>query len=354
MKKYIFDLQLFAEPTHANPFTPGTTPGTPTTNPVNRTSDGGWDPALRPFFNENLLENSHEEEIFSQFSQKGTIKGNEVAWSKFNRFRKATTPLKEGVVPAAENFGMTSIRAKINQYGMYTAISDRLENESLYDVVYGASEEMGYSMSETKNVLARNILDQSTYVVFAADKDTGIHPDSEQDMTGKNVLTADMVHKMRTFFAKNKVPKINGSWVWIIHPEAAYDLTKDPAWVSVNEYAGGKNIFNGEIGELRGFRFIESAECSVLNGAADAGDMDVYASYALGLNSFGEVNAEGEGAEMILKGKSEAGGPLEQWSTCGFKFTHGGSILYPERCVKLYSTSTYGSDAVVDEGAYAD
>lgn len=347
MKKIYFDLQLFAEPTHANPFVPGTTPGTPTTNPINRTSDGGWDPALRPFFNENLLENSHEEEIFSQFSKKGTIKGSEVVWSKFNRFRKATTPLKEGVVPASENFGMTSIRAKINQYGMYVAISDRLEHESLYDVVYGASEEMGYSMSETKNILARNILDQSTYLVYAADKDSGVHPEDESGMTVKNVLTAKMVHKMRTFFATNKVPKINGSWVWILHPNAAYDLTSDPAWVSVNEYAGGTNIFKGEIGELQNFRFIESSECTILEGAA--GGKDVYVSYALGANSFGEVDAEGEGAEMILKGKEQAGGPLEQWSTCGFKFTHGGTVLYPERCVRFMSVSTFDDEEVVVE-----
>lgn len=336
-----FDLQLFAAPTHTTPFVPGTTPGTPTTNPVNRTTDGTFDPALQPFYDENLLENSHDEEIFSQFSEKGTIKGGEVVYSKFNRFRKCDdTPLKEGVVPAAENFGMTSIRAKVQQYGMYTAIADKLENEALYDVVYNASEEMGYSMAETKNALARNILDQATYVVYAPNKSDGSFPAGEEEMSDDCVMTADLVHRMRTFFAKNKVPKIDGSWVMIIHPAVAYDLRKDPAWVSANEYAGGKNIFKGEIGELHGFRFIESSECSFHENAAVVGN-GVYTSYALGLKSFGEV--KNEEAQMILKGK-EFGGPLNQWSTVGYKFTHGGVILYPERCVKIISTATFGEE----------
>lgn len=340
MKKIYFDLQLFAEPTHANPFVPGTTPGTPTVNPVNRTSDSAWDPAVRLFYNENLLQNSHEEEIFSQFSVKGTIKGNETVWSKFNKFRKATTPIKEAVIPAAENFGMTTIKAKTYQYGMYTVISDRLQHESLYDIMYNCSEEMGYSMAETKNVLARNILDQSTYLVYAADKESGVHAEDVSDLTATHVLTGKMVHKMRTWFARNKVPKIDGKWVWILHPDVAFDFTEDPAWVSANEYAGSRNIFNGEIGEMHGFRFIESNECLIQTGAG-AGGLDVYTSYALGADAFGEVNSEGEGAEMIIKGVEEIGGPINQFATCGFKMTHGGAILYPERCCRFLSVSTY-------------
>ena len=348
MKNSIFNLQLFAD--HANPFQPGITPGTPTTNPVQRTSDASFEPAFRPFLNTNLLENSHDEEIFSQFSVKGTIKGNEVVWNKWNKFRKCDgTPLKEGVIPAAENFGMTAIKANIEQFGMYTAISDRLQNESLYDVMYGASEEMGYSMSETKNALARNILDQSTYLILAEDKETRKHPNAMDEMGEKNVITARMVNKMRTFFVRNSVPKIDGYWVWIIHPDAAFDFTEDSGFKSPNEYLGANNpVFKGEIGMLHGFRFVETSACTVKKGAG-SGASDVYTSYVLGKDSFGEVDAEGEGAEMILKSKEAAGGPLEQFATAGYKFTHGGAVLYPERCCKVMSTSTFlESDITAD------
>ena len=50
--------------------------------------------------------------------------------------------------------------------------------------------------------------------------------------------------------------------------------------------------------------------------------------------------------EMIVKDKSEIGGPLNQFSTVGYKLeTNGATILYPERVLRVMSTSSYsGTD----------
>jgi hypothetical protein len=59
---------------------------------------------------------------------------------------------------------------------------------------------------------------------------------------------------------------------------------------------------------------------------------------------------EDGGLEMIVKDKSQAGGPLEQYSTIGFKMeTNGATILYPERLVVAWSCSTYSN---IDEANY--
>ena len=50
--------------------------------------------------------------------------------------------------------------------------------------------------------------------------------------------------------------------------------------------------------------------------------------------------------EMIVKTKGQIGGPLEQFSTIGYKFCHGAKILYQERLLRVESGSSYGS---VDE-----
>lgn len=49
---------------------------------------------------------------------------------------------------------------------------------------------------------------------------------------------------------------------------------------------------------------------------------------------------------MIIKDKSEIGGPLELYSTVGYKFSHGAKILYEERILRVESGSSYSS---VDE-----
>lgn len=332
----MMDLQLFA---HENPFVPGTTPGTPTTNPINRTSDEGWDPALRPFFDANLLENSRESNVFTQFAKKVKIKGKEGVFPKWNKFPKATTPIQEAVIPAGVDFGMTSVRVTTEQYGQYTALSDRLQAESLYDATYGASVEMGESMGETKSTLHRNKLSESTAVAYCpilAKDGTETAVDAENEITSAAVLTEKFVAKVAAYMKRNKVPKVDGKWNWILHGDVAFDLTQSKGWKEAHVYANVEPIYEGEIGSLHGFRFIETSDAKVKKTGANGAT--VYESYVFGRDAYGEAEPEGEEAQMILKGK-EYGGPLEQFSTVGFKFSQGTAILYPERLLLVMSGS---------------
>lgn len=67
----------------------------------------------------------------------------------------------------------------------------------------------------------------------------------------------------------------------------------------------------------------------------------VYASLAMGKDAFAVVKPEGEGMQMYLKDKGEIGGPLEQFSTVGYKFNHGAKILYQERLLRVETGSDY-------------
>ncbi len=337
MKNNLFDLQLFAD------FDAGTTPGTPTTNPVNVTTQGNMSPTMKEFFDTTLLENSREENIFGQFSLKQPIKGNTVEWRKFNKFDKATEPLKEGVIPAGQEFGMTAIKGTVTQHGAYTAVSDRLEAEAFDDVVFGASEEMGASAGETKDTLTRNVLSESTSIVYCPIVGTGgalTEVNDVDSLTAAATLTPDMVAKAATWLKKNKAPKIDGKYVALIHPSVAYDLRKSDDWIEAHKYSAAKEIFNGEIGELHGVRFIESTNCRIRKNGA--GGVATYESYFLGKDAYGEIEPNGESMEMIIKGK-EYGGPLNQFSTIGYKFVHGAKILYPERFLLVMSGSSYSS-----------
>jgi N4-gp56 family major capsid protein len=338
--EYLFDIQLFA---HANPFVPGTTPGTPTTNPVNLTTDDGFSPTMKVFAETSLLENSREANIFGQFTTKQRIKGNTVEWRKWNKFPKATTPLKEGVIPSGQNFGMTVLTAKISQHGEYAAISDRLEAEAKDDVIVGATEEMGAAGGETKDILTRNVMSASTEIAYApkVDSDGTETPVTDRaQVTSASVITPRFVAKVATWMKKNNVPKIDGKWIWIIHPSVAFDLRESNEWKEFHKYANVAPIYNGEIGELHGFKFIESNNCKVTKEGM--GSAATYESYVFGRDAVGEVDPEGEGMELIIKGK-EYGGPLNQFSTVGFKFSHGAVILYPERFLLAVSgSSAYG------------
>ena len=325
MNKLFFNLQLFA-------WSAGQA-GTPTTQPVNVTTQSSMSPTMKTFYDTALLENAREEMIFTQFGKKQPMKGNKVEWRKFNTFAKALTPLTEGVIPDGKTFGMTNIEATTTQHGDYVAVSDRLELESFDDVIFGATEEMGASEGETYDTLTRNILVGGNSVAYAGGKT------SRSALTNADILDPTMVNKAVTWLKKNKAPKIDGCYVAIVHPSVAEDLRESEAWKEFHKYNDVAPIFKGEIGMLHGCRFVESNEAKIWKD----GDTAVYATLFLGKDAFGILDPEGEGMEMIVKTKEQIGGPLNQFSTIGYKFCHGAKILYQERMLRVESGSSYGS-----------
>lgn len=325
--------------------------GAPTTNPINLTSSSGMSPTMKTFYDTALLENARENMVFTQFGLKQPLKGKKVEWRKYNTFAKALTPLQEGVVPTGQTFGMTSIEAETTQHGDFVAVSDRLELESYDDVIFGATEEMGAAQGETYDTLTRNILVAGNCVLHAANRDeegkATSWPELRTEMSGNNYLTPEEVNRAATWLKKNKAPKINGYYVAIIHPSVAHDLRESKEWKEYHKYNDVAPIFKGEIGELHGVRFIESNNAIVWKGG-DGLPMGkaLYATLFMGKDAFGILDPAGEGMEMIIKPKGQIGGPLEQFSTIGYKFCHGAKILYQERLLRVESFSSFSE---VDE-----
>ena len=334
------DLQLFA---HADPFVPGTTPGTPNVNPVNVSTQSSMEPTIKTFYDTTLLENYREENIFGQFAQKTEIKGSKAEWRKFNKFDKAIAPLKEGVIPSGQDFGMTKLEVSTTQHGSYTAVSDVLEMDAYDDIIFGATEEMGASAGETKDYLTRNVLDETMSVYYApiVSSDGAVtEVKAENSITADAKVTPEVIARVATDLRKAKAPRIDGSYVALIHPSTAHDIRQSSDFKEFHKYAATTEIFNGEIGELHGVRFVLSTACKVSKtGASGAA---VYNTYVIGKDAYGEVTPEGGDMEMIIKGK-EYGGPLNQYSTIGYKFRHAAKVLYPERIIIIKSGSSYSA-----------
>lgn len=431
MNKYLF-LQLFADAgtlinatgNYINAYT-GDVTAFSTPNTLNG--------ELKTFYDTELLENARIDMVYAQFAKKQPLPANggkTVEWRKFNTFARASQ-LVEGVIPTGQKMGMSAQTASINQYGTYVSITDTLELRAYDPVVLVATEEMGASAAETQEVLIRDGLLTNTNVLYCdnigangavVSTPTSAATMGAADADGYAYLTPDMVAKAATKMKKDKVPTIGGKYVAVIHPSVAYDLRKSEAWIEAHKYSATTEIFNGEIGELHGVRFIEDVFAPVLKGAdlasdsrglkinnssgysgavtsvafdggtvaADAligryisingvvakitdntassltfasttfgsivdnadivpadygaGDVAAYATYFFGKDAFGIIDPEGGALQMIVHDKAEIGGPLNQFSTIGYKFeTNGCTILYPERVLRVMSTSSYSA-----------
>ena len=311
---------------------------------------------LKTFYDTELLENARVEMFYAQFAKKQNLPANHgttVEWRKWNTFEKAQQ-LQEGVIPTGQKFGMSAKTGTINQYGTYATVSDKLELRAYDDVILGATEEMGASAAETQETLIRDALLVNTNVLYCdnitlADGTVAGTPTApgqmEASATVMAALTPNMVAKAVTKLKKDRVPTINGKYYAVIHPSVAFDLRHSDGWMEAHKYAAPEEIFNGEIGELHGCRFIENVFAPILDGEyANKASTVSYATYFFGKDAFGIIDPEGGAMEMIVHDKSEIGGPLNQFSTIGYKLeTNGATILYPERVLRVMSASSYSA-----------
>lgn len=363
MEKFInMFLQLFADAgTVVNTTTGDVNAYTGTANQTNAMNG-----ELKTFYDTELLENARVELYYAQFGKKQPLpagKGKSVEWRKWNTFAKAGK-LQEAVIPTGQKFGMSVKTASIDQYGTYATVSDQLELHAYDDVILGATEEMGASAAETQETLIRDALLVNTNVMYCdnitlATGAVASTPDCtntsasgggttamEASATVCSLLTPEMVAKVTTKFKKDRVPTINGRYYAVVHPSVAHDLRQSKDWIEFHKYASPDEIYNGEIGELHGVRFIENVFAPVLSGTDynNKAGTKTYATYFFGKDAFGIIDPEGGALEMIIKDKSEAGGPLNQFSTIGYKFeTNGATVLYPERVLRVMSCSSYSA-----------
>ena len=315
-------------------------------------------PELKDFYDTELLENTRIDLYYAQFAKRQSLParhGGRVEWRRIKTFKRAGK-LIEGVIPEPQKSGVLTLTGSIAQYGTFTSLSDRLELRAYDDLILGFTEEMGASAAETQEALIRDGLLVNTNVLYCdnIDRSTGAvknTPTSAADMgasdtNGWAILTPTMINKAATILKKNKVPRIQGKYYAVIHPSAAYNLRETEGWIEVHKYSATEQIFNGEIGELHGVRFIENSFAPVLGGddyTNKEGGVS-YATYFFGKDSFGIIDPEGGALQMLIKSKSEIGGPLEQFSTIGYKFeTNGATILYPERMLRVMSTSEFSA-----------
>lgn len=344
------NMQLFATPgTLVNATTQYINSDTGT--PTSFSGDNTLTPTMKTYYDTELLENARSNLVFKQFGKRVQLpanRGRTIEFRKWNTLPNASA-LTEGVIPTGEKLGMTYKTAALTQYGMYVAMTDLLDLHAIDNVLLNTTEELGASAAETMDKLVRNTLMTGTNVMYADTVTAGTGakttPTGYTQMTAdNNRLTPDMVNKAVTWLKKCKAPTFNGKYIAILHPSVSYDLRSSPEWIEAHKYAATTEIFNGEIGELHGVRFVETTNAKITEQTISASAQAmVYSTLFLGKDAYGTIDPEGGSLEMIIKPKSEAGGPLEQYSTAGYKFEDSTIILYQERMLRVESCSAYST-----------
>ena len=276
----------------------------------------------------NLIDEATPNLIHDQFGQKRPIPkngGKRIEFRKFASLPKALTPLTEGVTPDGKKLSVSAIEAEVAQYGDYIVQSDVLELTSIDNTIVEATKILGNQAGLTLDTITRNVLQGGTNV-FYCPHSNGTAVTSRSDLGDDCKLTVDVIKRCVAIMKKNNAPKINGDYVAIIHPFAAYDLMSDPAWIEAHKYATPENIYEGEIGKIAGVRFVESSEAKVYEGG-------VFGTLLIADGAYGVTEITGGGLQTIIKQLGSAGtaDALNQRSSIGWK-----AIKTAERLVEPY------------------
>ena len=314
-------------------------------------------PTMKTFYDTDLLDNHRDQLIFAQLGRKQSLpahRGKTVEWRKWNTLPNLVQ-LTEGVIPTGQKLGMTSINVTIAQYGEYVAVTDQLDLHGYDDVIGGATEELGAASGKTNDLLVRTVVMANTNIIFCDAYNGTTYqstPSTEAELQTALAsytcnLTSDMIAKAVRNLKKGGAPTFSGGkYLAVVHPDVVYDLRKDPAWLEAHKYAQPQEIFNGEIGELHGVRFVESNLAPIIKGVGQT--YATYKTLIFGKDAFGYVDPEGAGMETIIHGKDQIGGPLNQFSTIGTKMEMAAKVLYTERICTLWGGSSQSSVATAN------
>ena len=299
----------------------------------------GLSAEMKTFYDMTLIDEASANLVHDQFGQKRPIPkngGKTIEFRKFAPLAKATTPLTEGVTPDGKSLSVSTITATVSQYGDYITQSDVLELTALDNTILEATKLLGRQAGVTLDTVVRNVMQSGTNVTYCPKVSGGVETavTSRTGLDDTCQLTVKVLQQVVAKLRGQNAPTINGKYVAIIHPYVAYDLMRDPEWIDAHKYTDSTALFEGEIGEIAGIRFVQTTEAKIY-------DDGVFGTLVLGDGAYGVTEITGGGLQTIVKQKGSGGtaDPLDQRSSVGWKAIKTAELLIPQYLVRVESKS---------------
>lgn len=317
--------------------------------------------AMTEYYSRIILERAEPELFFDRFGQQRPIpkrSSKTIKWSRYGLFASSastpsgvlsdiatsTSPLSEGVTPAGKFIARADVTATLQQYGDFAELTDMVDLTNPDPVLTEVQEMFGESAGRSLDIVHRDQLTAGTNTFFSGAATTV--------GTVAAIISTDLIQAVLRDLGSQIAKRyteiiratdgvgtqpIRSSYWGIVHTDVAMpDLDDLPDFVPVHEYASIGPVQPGEVGAVKGIRFIESTQARVDLGAGatssavknTAGEVDVYYTLVFGKNAYGISPLAGNAMRSITKPLGSAGtaDPLDQRSTTGWK-----SIVAPAK-----------------------
>lgn len=255
--------------------------------------------------------------------------------------------LTEGVTPNAVDLDKEDINVEMDQYGMWTELSDQLVDFIDDPVMQEAIDILAESGAYLAEQVRFNALVAGTNVYYATDNATKQRSNVNEAISLS--LQRLVIRGLKRNLAKpiTKVVKstpaygtepIAASFVAVAHPDLEADIRSMDGFVPSEKYGTVKPLEN-EIGKVESVRYVlstvvrsfgDTGSSTVPSGIMGGDNVTVYPILVFAQNAYAIVPLKGKNAvtPMVLPPNVARGGdPLGQRGTVGIKFYHACKIL---------------------------
>ena len=225
----------------------------------------------------DMLAHSIPVQVLAMFGQNRPIPANKAETVKFRRaipFAPATTPLVEGVTPAARVVQFEDVQVTLQQYGDLTIITDKVADLSEDPVLSTATQLLGEQAGATLEQLVYNVVKGGTVVFYAngasrAAVNTTISLNKQRKVTRQ--LKAKKAKKFTRILSGSTsigTTPIEAAYVAVAHTNLEADIRNMAGFVPTAEYGQRTVLCPQEIGSVEDVRYVLSPD---LQAFADAG-----------------------------------------------------------------------------------
>jgi N4-gp56 family major capsid protein len=253
-----------------------------------------------------------------------------------------TNPLVSGVNPTSTAITQKQVSVELKQYGAWASLDSFLmDHEATGRLMDEVAMVLGENAAQTMDVVTASTLRSGTNVRYVSGSTRG-------GLTASNIITLATLKLAARDLEKNAVPYFNGTtgeqpsqttpsqfFKVLMSPQAFHDLTLDSEFKAWSQGNSNSSYYStGSVVRVLNFEIHRTSHAPVFAGEG-AGGVDVHGILMFGRDSFAVLEPSGDSLKMIYRPAKDAGGPLEQYATQGWKATHASVILYNDRMVRI-------------------
>lgn len=292
--------------------------------------------ALKQYWNDLFIEFLVDNLAMKGLTQRTSVpkgSGTTVWWVGYSKVSASGALLTEGADPTARSSATRRVSGVLKEYGNLVKNSRLFMDSSITGVREQIMKDLARDAARTLDDVALTTALAGSNVVYGGAATT------RATVVKASTATVKLVRRATRALQLSSVPTFpDGKYVGLIHPDVAFDLQTDSAWLDVVRYRDTvKYDIAGEVGSLYGVRFASAPTIPVLNNSGSASAHDVYRTLVFGPGFVGQSDL---GELEVIMNEPGRGSELRQFNTYGYRFVVATGLLHNARGIRLESAAT--------------